>query len=69
MLPRPGYEAFDFSIPVVIRDAEEELVEPSIEPAGSADLAHPFRGSPREVGCEYGFIQSFGQCETEPISK
>lgn len=29
---RPGYEAYDFEVPIIIRDAEEELRQPSIDP-------------------------------------
>ena len=29
---RPGYQAYDFEIPVILRDADEELRQPSINP-------------------------------------
>lgn len=29
---RPGYQAYDFEVPIVIRDADEELKQPSIDP-------------------------------------
>jgi len=29
---RPGYQAYDFEVPIVIRDADEELKKPSIDP-------------------------------------
>ncbi len=29
---RPGYQAYDFEVPVVIRDADEELKQPSVDP-------------------------------------
>lgn len=29
---RPGYQAYDFEIPIVLRDADEELRQPSIDP-------------------------------------
>lgn len=29
---RPGYQAYDFEVPIVLRDADEELKQPSIDP-------------------------------------
>lgn len=37
---RDGYEPFDFLIPVVIRDADEELVEPSVDPRSLSPGRH-----------------------------
>ncbi|MCZ2817916.1 DEAD/DEAH box helicase family protein [Modestobacter sp. VKM Ac-2984] len=29
---RPGYQAYDFEVPIIIRDADEELKQPSVDP-------------------------------------
>jgi type III restriction enzyme len=29
---RPGYQAYDFEVPMILRDAEEELKQPSLDP-------------------------------------
>ena len=38
---RPGYQAYDFEIPVILRDADEELRQPSINPLELASSPYP----------------------------
>src|SRR5690606_23640383 len=38
---RPGYQAYDFEIPVILRDADEELRQPSINPLELAASPYP----------------------------
>lgn len=64
---RPGYQAYDFEIPIILRDADEELVQPSLDPLSlpaspySADLLLKAVGSgdrfvsqDAQTGTQYG---------------
>lgn len=47
---RDDYERFDFEIPFVIRDADEELDEPSVDVASLAQSKYPFADLKKQVG-------------------
>jgi type III restriction enzyme len=64
---RPGYQAYDFEIPVILRDADEELRQPSINPLELASSPYPldliietvgkgdrFVSHDAETGTQYG---------------
>ena len=47
---RPGFQAFDFEIPVVLRDADEELKAPSLDPMTLPTSKYPVDFLIRQIG-------------------
>jgi type III restriction enzyme len=47
---KPGYQAFDFEIPVIIRDADEELKAPSLDPMSLPPSKYPIDFLIRQIG-------------------
>ncbi|WP_280494340.1 DEAD/DEAH box helicase family protein [Nocardia farcinica] len=47
---RPGYQAYDFEIPVILRDADEELRQPSINPLELSPSPYPLDSMIKSIG-------------------
>ena len=47
---KPGYQEFDFEIPVVLRDADEELKAPSLDPMSLTPSNYPVDFLIRQIG-------------------
>ncbi|WP_322938039.1 DEAD/DEAH box helicase family protein [Nocardioides bizhenqiangii] len=47
---KPGYQAFDFEIPVILRDADEELKAPSLDPMVLPPSKYPIDFLIRQIG-------------------
>lgn len=62
---RPGYQAYDFEIPVILRDADEELRQPSINPLELAPPPYPLDLIIKTVGKGDRFISQDAQTGTQ----
>lgn len=62
---RLGYQAFDFVIPIVFRDADEELREPSIDPYSLSPSPFPLDLMLRAVGKGDRFVTQDAQTGTQ----
>lgn len=62
---RDGYAAYDFEIPLVIRDADEELQSPSVEPLKLPIGRYPFDLLKKTVGAGDRFISEDAQTGTQ----
>lgn len=47
---RPGYQAYDFEVPIILRDADEELRQPSVDPLALPTSKYPFANMKQLVG-------------------
>lgn len=61
---RDGYEQFDFRIPLVVRDADEEMREPSLDPLKLPVSKYPFDLLKRSVGKGDRFVSEDAQTGT-----
>jgi type III restriction enzyme len=61
---RPDYEAYDFKIPFVLRDADEELVAPTLDPLHLASSKYPFATLKKAVGTGDRFVSEDAQTGT-----
>lgn len=62
---RPGYQQYDFSVPQVIRDAEEELKQPSIDPMSLPAGKYPAEWLLQQVGKGDRFVSHDAQTGTQ----
>ncbi|MFK5160541.1 DEAD/DEAH box helicase family protein [Propionibacterium freudenreichii] len=62
---RPGYQAYDFEIPVILRDADEELRQPSINPLELAPSPYPVDLMIKTVGKGDRFVSQDAQTGTQ----
>jgi type III restriction enzyme len=62
---RAGYQAYDFEIPVIIRDADEELKSPSIDPMSLPPTNISLRWLLQQVGTGDRFISQDAQTGTQ----
>lgn len=62
---RPGYKAYDFEIPVILRDADEELRQPSINPLELAASPYPLDLIIKTVGKGDRFVSHDAQTGTQ----
>lgn len=62
---RPGYQAYDFEIPVILRDADEELRQPSINPLELAPSPYPLDLIIKTVGKGDRFVSQDAQTGTQ----
>jgi type III restriction enzyme len=62
---RDGYERFDFRIPFIVREAEEELREPSLDPLKLPTSKYPFALLKRTVGKGDRFVSEDAQTGTQ----
>lgn len=62
---RPGYQAYDFEIPVILRDADEELRQPSINPLELASSPYPLDLIIKTVGKGDRFVSHDAETGTQ----
>lgn len=62
---RDGYAAYDFAIPLIIREAEEELKAPLLDPLALPAGKHPFELIKRVVGRGDHFFSEDAQTGTQ----
>jgi len=62
---RPGYQAYDFEIPVILRDADEELRQPSINPLELAASPYPLDLIIKTVGKGDRFVSHDAETGTQ----
>lgn len=62
---RDGYEEFDFHIPMMVRDREEELKAPLIDPFQLPRSKFPFAEAKRIVGTGDRFVSEDAQTKTQ----
>lgn len=62
---RPGYQAYDFEIPVILRDADEELHQPSINPLELASSPYPLDLIIKTVGKGDRFVSHDAETGTQ----
>lgn len=62
---RPGYQAYDFEIPVILCDADEELRQPSINPLELAPSPYPLDLIIKTVGKGDRFVSQDAQTGTQ----
>lgn len=62
---RPGYEEYDFEIPIIIRDADEELREPTINPLKLPVSRFPLDLILKQVGKGDRFVSEDQQTGTQ----
>lgn len=62
---RPGYQAYDFAVPIILRDADEELRRPSIDPLELAPSRYPLDALLKAVGKGDRFVSHDAQTGTQ----
>lgn len=62
---RPGYQAFDFEIPTILRDADEELRQPSIDPLTLSPSPFPLELLLKSIGKGDRFVSHDAQTGTQ----
>ena len=62
---RLGYQAYDFEIPILIRDADEELQQPSINPLELAASPYPLELILKTIGKGDRFVSHDAQTGTQ----
>ena len=62
---RAGYQAYDFEVPIVIRDADEELKQPSVDPMMLATSKYQLDWLIRQIGTGDRFISQDAQTGTQ----
>ncbi|MFI8596240.1 DEAD/DEAH box helicase family protein [Rothia koreensis] len=62
---RPGYQAYDFEVPVILRDADEELRQPSINPLELPASPYPLDSSIKTIGKGDRFVSHDAETGTQ----
>lgn len=62
---RPGYQAYDFEVPVILRDADEELRQPSINPLELSASPYPLDLIIKTVGKGDRFVSHDAETGTQ----
>ena len=62
---RPGYQAYDFEIPIILRDADEELRQPSVDPLELSPCPYPLAAMLKTVGKGDRFVSHDAQTGTQ----
>lgn len=62
---RPGYQAYDFEIPIIIRDADEELKRPSIDPMRLPTSKYQVEWLIKQIGKGDRFVSQDAQTGTQ----
>ncbi|MFF5413781.1 DEAD/DEAH box helicase family protein [Streptomyces albidoflavus] len=62
---RPGYQAYDFEVPIIIRDADEELKRPSVDPLVLPVSKYQVDWLIRQVGQGDRFVSEDAQTGTQ----
>ena len=62
---RAGYQVYDFDIPIVIRDADEEMKEPSVDPLALTPSKYEVDWLLRQIGKGDRFVSQDAQTGTQ----
>ena len=62
---RPGYEAYDFEVPIILRDADEELKQPSVDPLELTPSKYQLDWLKKAVGKGDQFVSQDAQTGTQ----
>ena len=62
---RAGYQAYDFEVPIIIRDADEELKQPSIDPLTLPTSKYQVDWLIRQIGTGDRFVSHDAQTGTQ----
>lgn len=62
---RPGYQAYDFEVPVILRDADEELRQPSINPLELPASPYPLDSIIKTIGKGDRFVSYDAETGTQ----
>lgn len=62
---RDGYEQYDFAVPMIVRDAEEELKSPSVDPLQLPTSKYPIGFLLKQIGKGDRFISHDAQTGTQ----
>jgi len=62
---REGYQAYDFEVPIVIRDADEELKQPSVDPLTLPTSKYQIDWLIRQIGTGDRFVSHDAQTGTQ----
>ncbi|WP_144936187.1 DEAD/DEAH box helicase family protein [Rothia kristinae] len=62
---RPGYQAYDFEIPIILRDADEELRQPSVDPLALAPCPYSLNMMLKAIGTGDRFVSHDAQTGTQ----
>lgn len=62
---RPGYQAYDFEVPVILRDADEELRQPSINPLELPASPYPLDSIIKAIGKGDRFVSHDAETGTQ----
>ena len=62
---RDGYEAYDFDVPIIIRDSEEEMRKPSLDPLGLPTSQFELDWLVRQIGSGDRFVSQDAQTGTQ----
>ncbi|MEZ5209897.1 DEAD/DEAH box helicase family protein [Gordonia sp. (in: high G+C Gram-positive bacteria)] len=62
---RPGYQAYDFEIPVILRDADEVLRQPSVDPLTLSASPYPLELLLKSIGKGDRFVSHDAQTGTQ----
>lgn len=62
---RPGYQAYDFEVPIIIRDADEELKQPSLDPLTLTPSKYQVDWLLQQIGKGDRFVSQDAQTGTQ----
>jgi type III restriction enzyme len=62
---RPGYQAYDFEVPIIIRDADEELKQPSVDPLALTPSKYQIEWLLKQIGKGDRFVSQDAQTGTQ----
>lgn len=62
---RPGYQAYDFEVPIIIREADEELKEPSLDPLTLTPSKYQVDWLLKQIGTGDRFVSQDAQTGTQ----
>jgi type III restriction enzyme len=62
---RPGYQAYDFEVPIIIRDADEELKQPSLDPLTLTPSKYQVDWLLQQIGNGDRFVSQDAQTGTQ----
>jgi type III restriction enzyme len=62
---RPGYQAYDFEVPIIVRDADEELKQPSLDPLTLTPSKYQVDWLIQQIGKGDRFVSQDAQTGTQ----
>lgn len=62
---RPGYQAYDFEVPIIVRDADEELRQPSVDPMTLPSSKYKVDWLVQQIGKGDRFVSQDAQTGTQ----